>query len=70
MEFEYRSKYDYQKYPRSNVHTTVRQDLYDLLQATAFNQKEYSSKCLDVIIEMVLKDKKLFNEFKNKLNLY
>ena len=67
MEFKYRSKYDYQKHKRTNVHTTIRQDLYELLQTTAFNQKEYSSKCLDVIIEMVLKDKKLFNEFNNKI---
>lgn len=70
MEFKYRSKYDYQKHKRANVHTTVREDLYELLQITAVKQKEHQSKCLDVIIEMVLKDKKLLNEFKNKLDLY
>lgn len=68
---KYKSKNDYLKAgKRSDVHTSIRSDIYENLQVTAIKLKEPSTKCLDVIIEMILNDKNLFDEFKNKLRLY
>lgn len=66
----YKSKNDYQKLERSDVHTTIRKDLYKKLKSVALDIDQHSTKCLDIIIEMVLKDEKLLNEFKNRVRLY
>jgi hypothetical protein len=66
----YKSKYDYQKEPRADVHTTIRKDLYKKLKSTSIDIEEHSTKCLDVIIDMVLNNKELYNEFRNRIRLY
>lgn len=67
---QYKSKNDYQKFPRSDVHTTIRKDLYKKLKSIALDVDQHSTKCLDIIIEMILKDEKLLSEFKNRVRAY
>lgn len=66
----YKSKYDYQKYERSDVHTTIRADLYEELQLLSVKVKEPQTKIMDCILELILKDEKMLNELKNKVRLY
>ncbi len=70
MQIKIKSKYDYRKYKRSDVHTTVREDIYTDWQILSVKLRQPSTKMLDIALEMILKDEVLLNEFKNKLRLY
>lgn len=59
----YKSKNDYQKYPRSNMHTTIREDLYEEFQIFAIKIKQHQSKILDIVLEELLNNE----DFKEKI---
>lgn len=63
-------KNSYTQYPRDVFHSTIRADLLEQLRIISAIKKEPKSKCMDVILNMVLNDEKLKREFENKLRLY
>lgn len=71
MKNTYKSKNDYlKKGKRADVHTSINGKIYEDFQITCLRLKTPQSKALDIIIDMVLNDEKLLNEFKNRLRLY
>ena len=67
----YKSKYDYtKKYRRSNVHTTIADPVYEQFQIQCIKLKQPQTKCLDVILDMVLNDQELLKEFVNRVRNY
>lgn len=68
--FEYKDKMEYTKFPRSNVHCTIREDLYTEFLILSKKIKQPSTKMLDVILEEILSDKIKINEFIQKVKQY
>lgn len=67
----YITKKDYLKLgKRTDVHTTIREDLYEELQIISIKSKEPLTKLFDVLIEETLKDEIKLKEFKNKIKIY
>lgn len=66
----YKTKYDYTKYPRKDVHTTIRKDLYKKFQILCIEIDQPQTKSMDMILELVLNDEKLKNELINKIRTY
>lgn len=65
-----RFKNDYTKAKRDVFHSTIREDLLQQLKIIAITKKQPVSKCMDVILDMILNDEKMKREFENKLRLY
>lgn len=70
MEREIFSKYDYRKYKRANVHTTIREELYERWLILSIKTKQPATKMFDVLISMVLEDEELMEDFKKRLKKY
>lgn len=67
----YKSKYDYtKKYKRSDVHTTIAEPIYEQFQIQCVKLKQPQTKCLDVILDMVLNNEELLEEFINRVKKY
>lgn len=66
----YKTKNDYQKYPRAKVYTTIRKDLYEEFQIFSIKIKQHQSKILDVVLEELLHNENFKQEIKNKVKLY
>lgn len=65
-------KNDYlKKGNRETFHTTLRQDILEDFQIMCIKAKQpIMGKCMDVALEMILKDENLKREFLNQLKLY
>lgn len=67
----YKSKYDYtKKYKRSDVHTTIAEPIYEQFQIQCIKLRQPQTKCLDVILDMVLNDQALLEKFINRVKKY
>lgn len=71
LDLHIKSKYDYLKRgSRANVHTKIRRDLYLDFTNICRELNEPTSKGFDVVLEMILKNEDLLNEFRKKIKLY
>ena len=69
--FVYKTKNDYLKYgKRSDIHTTIREDIYDKFRVECFKAKQPTTKALDVVLKMILENENLLKEFHNNLKKY
>lgn len=67
----YISKYDYLELnTRSNVHTTIREDLYLELSIMSKRMKEPITKILDILVSNIISNSDMQEELKIKLKNY
>jgi hypothetical protein len=66
-----RFKNDYRKLgQRSDVHTSIRKDLYDEWLELSKSMNQHSTKMFDVLIDDLLKNPDKIAEFKSKVRSY
>ncbi|EQB4340380.1 hypothetical protein ACYJ2U_001726 [Clostridium botulinum] len=66
----FKTKYDYTRHERKDVHTTIRKDMYKEFQKFCIEIDQPQTKSMDMILELVLNDEKLKNELINKIRTY
>jgi hypothetical protein len=52
-----RCKYSYQKYPRTQITTTLREDLRKGLKDLSFETHQYETKILDMLVQELINNK-------------
>lgn len=69
--FTYKTKYDYLKLgDRADVHSTIREDIYEKLMIVSVKTKQPMTKYFDCMIEMILDNPDLKSQLIDRVRNY
>jgi hypothetical protein len=67
---QFRFRYNYAREPRKNITTSINAELHKKLSEISYEYGQPMSKCYDIMIMEILKDKNSIEEFMQKVKEY